>query len=101
MTAEKNARRKKLFKKIKRNVNAVGGNNRRKKAIYKKFTDYKNRSKDKVSLNVNIHEVICFKGSKDVPLIFFRYMQVYYQVWVLTNRRDYHSVFNFFRSAPN
>ena len=47
--AEKNARRKALFKKIQRNVNAVGGNNRRKKSIYKKFTDHKNRTKEKVS----------------------------------------------------
>ena len=49
-TAEKNARRKKLFKKIKRNVSAVGGNNRKKKAIYKKFMDHKNRTKEKVSI---------------------------------------------------
>ena len=47
--AEKNARRKVLFKKIQMNVNAVGGNNRRKKSLYKKFTDHKNRSKERVS----------------------------------------------------
>ena len=29
--------------------------------------------------------------------MFFLYMKVYYQVWVLTVRSDYHSVFNFFR----
>ena len=88
-------------KKIKRNVNTVGGNSRRKKSIYKKFTDHKNRTKEKVSLNVKIQEVICFKGSQDEPLICSVYMKVNYQVWVLTTRRDYHSVLNFFRSAQN
>ena len=63
-TAEKNARRKKLFKKIKRNVNAVGGNNRRKKAIYKKFTDDKNRPKEKVSITWNFEKVFFIKSLK-------------------------------------
>ena len=88
-TAEKNERRKQLFKKIKRNVIAVGGNNRRKKLIYKKFTDHKNRTKKKVSLNVNIQEVIYFTVSEDKPFFFSVHMTVYYQVWVLTIRPDY------------
>ena len=46
--AEKNKRRRKLFLKMKRNVNATGGNNRRKKSLFYKFTDHKNCTKDKV-----------------------------------------------------
>ena len=82
-------------------MNAVGGKNRRKKSICKKFTDHKNRTKEKVGLNVNIKEVICFKGFQDEPLIFSVHMKVYYQVLVLTTRCDYHSVLNIVRGAPN
>ena len=64
---EKNARRKKLFKKIKCNVNTVGGKNRRKKLINKKFRDHKSRTKEKVSLNFNIQEVFFLKVLKTSP----------------------------------
>ena len=87
-TAEKNARRKKLFKKIKRNVNAVGGNNRRKKAIYKKFTDHKNRTKEKVSITWNCEKVFFYKKPKVEPFIFSVYMKVNSELWFLTARRN-------------
>ena len=59
-------------------MNAVGGNNRRKKLIYKKFTDHKNRTNEKVTLDVNIQKVNFFKGSQDEPFIFSVYMKVNY-----------------------
>ena len=46
---EKNTRLKSLFKKVKRAVNAVGGNNRQKKYLWVKVTDHKSKMIIKVN----------------------------------------------------
>ena len=46
---EKNARLKALFKKVKQAVDAVGGNNRRKKYLWVKVTDRKSKTIIRVS----------------------------------------------------
>ena len=47
-TAKKNSIRRGFFKKLKRVVNAVGGNRRRKKQLYYKLIDHKSTTKAKV-----------------------------------------------------
>ena len=87
-TAEKNARRKKLFKKIKRNVNAVGGNNRRKKAIYLKNHGSQKQNKGESKYNMKLQESFFYKKPKAEPFIFSVYMKVNSELWFLTARRN-------------
>ena len=48
--ARKNSIRRGFFRVIKKVVNAVGGNNRRKKQIYYKLIDHKSTTKHKVGI---------------------------------------------------
>ena len=70
-TKEMSNAEKKLFTKMKRNVNAVSGKNRRKKSLFYKFTDHKNRTKEKLGLNANNAKELNNTGTKyNIRIIF-------------------------------
>ena len=87
-TAEKNARPKKLFKKIKRNVNAVGGQQPKEKSHIQKIHGSQKQNKGESKYNMDLRESFFYKKPKVEPFIFSVYMKVNSELWFLTARRN-------------